>query len=284
MNLHSTEAIPAAPRREAAAYRRRRRIPVKCRQRNRFIPCFLAGAAVLSVLSLLYLEIDWGKMLSRVPDIGGVFWELAHLDFSNMDLIASSLVETVSIAVLSLLYSLLLGIGFGMLAARNVFRIPWLSVATQSFFTFLRAVPTPVWVLLMLVCLGMGAEAGVAGLCVHTTAFFTKSFAQSFESIPHETIEALEATGASRLSVFFNAILPASFSQIVAWAGMRLETNFSECAILGMVGAGGIGYVISNSLQGYDYGTAGVAILLVFLVAYGMERGFVRIKRKFHGN
>ena len=160
--------------------------------------------------------------------------------------------ETISIAVLSLLYSLLLGIVFGMLAARNVFHVPMLSTLTQSFFTFLRAVPTPVWVLLMLVCLGMGPEAGVAGLCVHTTAFFTKSFAQSFESIPDETIEALEATGTGRLSIFFNAVLPASLSQIVAWAGMRLETNFSECAILGMVGAGGIGYVIFNSLQGYD--------------------------------
>lgn len=57
--------------------------------------------------------------------------------------------------------------------------------------------------------------------------------------------------------------------------------NFSECAILGMVGAGGIGYFISNSLQGYDYGTAGIAILLVFVVAYSIERIFVRIKKKF---
>ena len=170
-----------------------KRIPVKCRQRNRFIPAFLIGVAVLSLVSLLYLGIDWGKMASRIPDIGVVFWDLAHLDFSNMDLIFSSLVETVSIAVLSLLYSLVLGVVFGMLAARNVFRVPVLSVATQALFTFLRAVPTPVWVLLMLVCLGMGPEAGVAGLCVHTTAFFTKSFAQSFESIPEETIEALEA-------------------------------------------------------------------------------------------
>ncbi|MGI5987270.1 MAG: PhnE/PtxC family ABC transporter permease [Dysosmobacter sp.] len=260
----------------------RTKIPVKCRQRNRFIPAFLVGTAVLSILSLWYLDIDWAKMASRVPDIGLVFWDLFHLDFSNMDLILSSLVETISIAVLSLLYSLVLGILFGMLAARNIFRLPWLSVLTQSFFTFLRAVPTPVWVLLMLVCLGMGPEAGVAGLCVHTTAFFTKSFAQSFESIPDETIEALEVTGAGRLSIFVNAVLPAALSQIVAWAGMRLETNFSECAILGMVGAGGVGYVISNSLQGYDYGTAGVAILLVFLVAYSIERIFVRVKKKFY--
>jgi hypothetical protein len=71
--------------------------------------------------------------------------------------------------------------------------------------------------------------------------FFSKSVARSFESIPDETIEALEVTG-----------------------------------------AGGVGHVTSTSLQGYDCGTAGVAILLVFLVAYGIERIFVRVKKKFY--
>lgn len=259
---------------------RHNRISVKCADRNRFIPGFLAAAAVLSAASLLYLQIDWLKLLFRVPDVGGVFWELMHFDFSNLDLILSSMMETISIAVLSLLYSLFLGVFFGMLAAKNIFHLAWLSVATQSFFTFLRAVPTPVWVLLMMVCLGMGAEAGVAGLCVHTTAFFTKSFAQSFESIPDETLEALEVTGAGRLCIFTNAVLPAAFSQIVAWTGMRLETNFSECAILGMVGAGGIGFIISRNLQGYEYGTAGLAIAFVFVVAYIIERIFVRVKKQ----
>ena len=150
----------------------------------------------------------------------------------------------------------------------------------QAFFTFLRAVPTPVWVLLMMVCLGMGPAAGIAGLSVHTTAFFTKSFSQSFESIPAETLEALEATGVGRLGVFFNAVLPSALAQVIAWVGMRFEINFSECAILGMVGAGGIGFVISKSIQGYEYGTAGVAMFLVFLFAYLIERVFVRIKLK----
>ncbi len=259
---------------------KKNKISVKCAQRNKFIPGFLIAVGILSVISLVYLQIDWLKLLSRTPDVGGVFWELVHFDFSSLDLILSSMLETISIAVLSLLYSLLLGVLFGMLAARNIFRLSWLSVLTQSFFTFLRAVPTPVWVLLMMVCLGMGPEAGVAGLCVHTTAFFTKSFAQSFESIPDETLEALEVTGTSRFSIFTNAVLPAAFSQIVAWTGMRLETNFSECAILGMVGAGGVGFVISRNLQGYEYGTAGLAILFVFLVAYTIERIFVWIKKK----
>lgn len=265
--------------RETVITKRSGKISVSCREKNLFIPCFMIGILVLSLVSLLYLDIDWLKLLSRIPAIGEVFWELAHLDFSNFAAVISAMLETVSIAVLSLLYSLVLGIFFGMLASRNIVRVPFVSVLVQSFFTFLRAVPTPVWVLLMLVCLGMGPEAGVAGLCVHTTAFFTKSFSQSFESIPNETIEALEVTGTGRISIFTNAILPASYSQIVSWIGMRLEINFSECAILGMVGAGGVGFVISRNLQGYQYGTAGLAIILVFLVAYAIERLFVRIKK-----
>lgn len=258
---------------------RKKKISVKCREKNNFIPCFMAGALLCTVASLLYLDIDWVKLISRIPDIGGVFWKLAHFDFSHIDLIFSALLETISIAVLSLLYSLVLGIIFGMLGARNILKVPGLAAVIQSLFTFFRAVPTPVWVLLMLVCLGMGPGAGVAGLCVHTTAFFTKSFSQSFESIPDETLEALETTGAGKISVFVNAVLPAAFSQIVAWVGMRLEVNFSECAILGMVGAGGIGFVISRYLQNYDYGTAGLAIFLVFVIAYMIERVFVRIKK-----
>ena len=256
------------------------KIPVKCKNRNKAVPIFLINCLILCVLSLLFLDIDWGKIGARIPDIGRVFWQLGHFNFEYMSVVLSALTDTICIAALSLLYSLVLGIFFGMCAARNVFKLPWLAAFMQAFFSFLRAVPTPIWVLLMLVCLGMGPEAGVAGLCVHTTAFFTKSFAQSFESIPNETIEALETTGTSRVNIFFNAVLPAALSQIVAWCGMRLEINFSECAILGMVGAGGVGYVIATSLQGYDFGTAGVAITLVFLIAFGIERAFVAIKRR----
>ncbi|MDD4849723.1 MAG: ABC transporter permease subunit [Gemmiger sp.] len=265
----------AAPRRTRAG-----KLRIDCLEKNRAVPAFLGVVAGLTVLSLFFLQIDWLRLASRIPDIGSIFWKLLHFDLSRLDLIGEALLETLSITVLSTLYSLVLGLLFGMLAADNIFRVRWFSRLLKSFFTFLRAVPTPVWVLLMMVCLGMGASAGIAGLCVHTTAFFTKSFAESFESIPDETLEALEATGVGRLGIFLNAVLPSTLAQIIAWTGMRLEVNFSECAILGMVGAGGIGFVISSCIQGYEYGTAGVAIFLVFLIAYGIERVFVQIKKR----
>ena len=264
---------------ESLDYDKKGKIRVGCRERNKSIPLFFVGVLVLNIVSFALLDVDWMKLISRIPEIGGIFFKLMHLDFSDMSFVFSSFAETISIALLSTIYSLVLGLIFGMIAAENIFRIPLLSAIVKSFFTFLRAVPTPVWVLLMLVCLGFGPSAGIAGLCVHTTAFFTKSFSQSFEDISDETIEALEVTGAGKIRIFTNAVLPSALSQIVAWVGMRFETNFAECAILGMVGAGGIGFVISTSIQGYEYGTAGVAILLVFGFAYLVERIFVRVKK-----
>lgn len=271
---------PLAQSTVAVRYGFNHKIKTECAYQNKAIPVFLGSTAALCVLSLLYLDVDWIKLAGRVPDMGSIFYRLAHFDFKYMDLIAAAMWETLSITVLSTLYSVILGLFFGMFAAENIFRMRWLSVLVQSWFTFLRAVPTPVWVLLMMVCLGMGPAAGIAGLCVHTTAFFTRAFAQSFESIPQETIEALEATGVGRIGVFFNAVLPAALSQLVAWIAMRFEINFSECAILGMIGAGGIGFIIARSIQGYEYGTAGVAIVLVFAFAYSIERLFIFIKNK----
>ena len=116
-------------------------------------PAFLLGAAVVAVGSLIYLDLPWAKLASRVPDLGDVFWKLGHLDFARWELILSATKETICVAVLSTFYGMLLGLLFGMLAAANVLRVPFLAPAIKAAFTFLRAVPTPVWVLLMMVCL-----------------------------------------------------------------------------------------------------------------------------------
>ncbi|MBO5487538.1 MAG: ABC transporter permease subunit [Eubacterium sp.] len=245
---------------------------------------FLLGIGLLNIISFFFLDIEWGKLISRLPEIPLIFVKLFGFQFHKMDLIFEAILETISVAVLSTFLGVVLGLFFGVLAAENILHIKGLPTFVKSFFSFIRAVPTLVWVLLMLVCLGFGPAAGIVGLCIHTTAFFTRSFAQSFEDVSGEVIEALEATGAGKMQIFFNAILSSSLSQIIAWIGMRFEINFAECAILGMVGAGGIGFMISNSIQSYEYGTAGVAIVLVFVFAYFIERIFVIIKRTLAKN
>lgn len=267
----SADAVTALPS-------RRGKIDIGVAGSGHFTAYFLAGAAALSAASLALLGIDWARLAGRAGDIGLIFWRMAHFTLDHADFTLLSFLDTFSIMVLATVYSFFLGLGFGLLAARNVTG-PVVSALVKAVFTFLRAVPTPVWVLLTLVCFGFGPAAGITGLSVHTTAFFTKSFAQSFEDVPQDTVDALAALGATRLQIIACALLPAAATQLVAWTALRFEINFSECAILGMVGAGGIGFAISAAIQNYDYGEAGLAVFLVFLFAFCMERGFLYVKK-----
>lgn len=260
------------------------KIKIGCAKRDNSVRYFLLGIAILTVISFLSLDIEWLKLFVRLPEIPRIFVKLFMFHFDKMNQIMQAFYETISVAVLSTFIGIILGMFFGIFAADNILRIRFLPTFVKAFFSFIRAIPTIVWVLLMLVCLGFGPAAGIVGLCIHTTAFFTRSFAQSFEDVPDEVLEALEATGARKMQKFFQAIFHSSLSQIIAWIGMRFEIDFAKCAILGMVGAGGIGFMISNSIQGYDYGTAGVAIVMVFLFAYCIERTFVAIKRTLARN
>jgi phosphonate transport system permease protein len=259
---------------------RRPKIPVANIKRDLPVHIFLISLAVLTVVSLALLDADWHKLIQRFPRLGKVFFDMAHFSTERFSLTLLTFTETVTVAALALIYSLVLGLTLGALAAENI--SPWkpLSPIIKSFLAFIRAVPTPVWVLLVLASMGFGMASGITGLGFHATAFFGMVFAQLFEEVPDEAIEAVRAAGANRVQVFFGAVLPSSLSGIIAWTALRFETNYQEAAILGMVGAGGIGYTIMAAMNSYKLGRAGLAVLIVFVFALGIELLSTAIKQR----
>jgi phosphonate transport system permease protein len=256
------------------------KIQVADTKRDLPVYLFLGVFAILAVLSLGALQLDWEKVVNRLPRLGRVFYDMAHFSTERFHLTMLTLTETITVSILALIYGLVIGLVLGALAARNI--TPWqpLSVALKCFFAFIRAVPTPVWVLLVLASMGFGMASGIVGLGFHVVGFFGKVFAQIFEEVPDETVEALRATGAGKMQVFFCAILPSSLSGIIAWTALRFETNYVEAAILGMVVAGGIGYTILAAMNSYKLGRAGLAILVVFIFGFGIELLTTLVKRK----
>jgi phosphonate transport system permease protein len=250
-------------------------IPVANAKRDMPVQVFLGALAVLTCLSLTLLDADWHRLAGRVPRLGAVFVEMARFSLTLL-----TFAETVTVAVLALIYSLVLGLVLGALAAENI--TPWkaLPPVIKSFLAFVRAVPTAVWVLLVLASMGFGMVSGIMGLGFHATAFFGMVFAQLFEEVPDEAIEAVRAAGANRVQVFFSAVLPSSLSGIIAWTALRFETNYQEAAILGMVGAGGIGYTIMAAMNSYKLGRADLAVVIVFVFALGIELLSTYIKRR----
>jgi phosphonate transport system permease protein len=257
-----------------------RKIPVADTKRDLPVYFFLGLLSALTIASLGLLHLDWDKIITRLPRLGRVFFDMACFSTERFNLTLLTLTETIAVALLALIYGLVLGLVLGALAAHNI--TPWkpLSILLKSVFAFIRAVPTPVWVLLVLASMGFGMASGVMGLGFHVTAFFGKVFAQIFEEVSGDTIEAIRATGANRVQIFFTAVLPSSLSGIIAWTALRFETNYVEAAILGMVGAGGIGYTIMAAMNSYKLGRAGLAVLMAFVVALGIELLSTAVKRK----
>ncbi|MDR1205288.1 MAG: ABC transporter permease subunit [Peptococcaceae bacterium] len=256
------------------------KIPVGDAGRDLPLHLFLSLSVVLTTASTLLLDLDWGRILDRIPRLGSVFRDMLRFSPERFSLTLLTLAETVTVSILALIYGMMIGLVLGALAADNL--TPWkpLSLALKSVFAFIRAVPTPVWVLLVLASMGFGMASGVVGLGFHAAAFFGKVFAQLFEEVPEETVEAVSSAGASRIQIFFNAVLPASLSGILAWTALRFETNYVEAAILGMVGAGGVGYTILAAMSSYKFGRAGLAVLVVFVFALAIELLTTYIKRK----
>lgn len=257
------------------------RLPIKEKNQDRILKWFFSIWGILCVVSFFVLEAEWGKLFSRLPGIGVSVSRLLTLDFAKFGDVLAAFGESVAMTALATVYSAIMGLVIGALMSHLVTRNRVINTVFSVACSFVRAVPAAVWVLLVIVCLGLGPATGIVGLSVHSIAFFAKAFAQSFDDVGEPVVEALKATGASRLKIFFTAILPSALSSIFAWFSLRVEANFSESTILGMVGAGGIGVVIAYNIQNYRYGRAGVAIVLVFGFAYGMEMLFSHLKKKF---
>ncbi|HEX9060061.1 MAG TPA: ABC transporter permease subunit [Clostridia bacterium] len=278
--IKNASLFRAIPQNNEYFKRSNKKIRINNPKNDKPLKMFLVIIFILSAISILLLGIDWLKLGSRFLNLLHVFTELSKFDFTNFNFTAVSFLESASAAVLATLYSIVLGLVMAFFTARNITPFKPLSVILSAYNSFVRAVPTTVWVLLILACIGFGPAPGIIGLSFHATAFFSRTFTQAFEETPRETIEALESCGAGRLQIFFCGVLPSSFTSLVAWSALRFEINFSESAILGMVGAGGIGYSIEANMASYCFGQAGIAILMVFIFAFSLEIMFTSLKRR----
>lgn len=200
------------------------------------------------------------------------FFRFDALKLSEMTYIASLLVNTVFLGVLSTILAAILAFPFGLLAASNLSTVRCSSII-KAIASFVRAVPTIIWVLIFISSYGLSATTAVVGMIFHGWAFFVKSYSESFEEVDPGVLEALKASGASWFQIITEAVLPSSSSRIIAWLAMRSEINFAVAVVVGpAIGvAGTIGSVINGYSRSGFYPGLGFAIICVFVVAFIFE-------------
>jgi len=190
--------------------------------------------------------------------------------------IVGATLETIQMALAGTFLALLVAFPLGFLAARNTTPHPMVYNTVRAGLNFIRTIPDLALGLLFVAAVGLGAFAGTLALAIHTATVLGKLLSESVENIDEGTVEAIRATGAGYTQILSFAVLPQVLPDLISFTLYRLETNIRAASVLGLIGAGGIGYLMNTSFRTFQYQEAAAMILvliaLVILVDYLSSR------------
>jgi phosphonate transport system permease protein len=192
-----------------------------------------------------------------------------------------AIVETVQMAIIGTTFAVFLSAPFGLLAARNTTPHPIVYQATRMILNMIRAVPEIIFALIFVAAVGLGPFGGVLALAVGSIGFLGKLYAESIEAIDPQQVLALRATGANPLHVFRYSVVPQALPLIASYTLYLFEHNVRSATILGLVGAGGVGFVITKYLALFQYKRLMGALILVILTVTLVDRLSDRLRKRF---
>ncbi len=241
---------------------------------------FVAGLCVLIGLSFWTLDLQWAAFLSRdaLHKMVRFVAELMHPDLTWAFAIKwlPAALETLAMSALGTLLAALLGLALALPASRAHVgdTAPWRGL-TRAILNALRSIPELVWAALLLISAGLGPFAGTLALALHTTGVLGRLFAESLENAgqgsAHNAAFALRVRGAGRLQVFAYATLPTVMAQLMSYTLYRWENNIRAAAVLGVVGAGGLGQMLAFHMGLFQMEQTASVLLAMFALVLGVD-------------
>ncbi|WIX77743.1 phosphonate ABC transporter, permease protein PhnE [Amycolatopsis carbonis] len=217
-------------------------------------------------------DLDPAQFFGALGNLGqtaGLFWppETAGILGQLLD----DLWVTVQIALGATVLGAVLAVPIGSLAARNVAPAAWVARTFRMILVLIRGIPELVLAIVFVVITGLGAVAGTLALAVGAIGLLGKLVADSLEEVDSGVEQAIRATGAGRWQVFFTGTLPQAAPAFVAHVLYQLDTNIRSATLLGIVGAGGIGFDLLSASRVIEFGVVTTVLLLVFVTVLLVE-------------
>ncbi|MGX6969989.1 PhnE/PtxC family ABC transporter permease [Vagococcus bubulae] len=237
------------------------------------------AAIVLFVVSVNLLNLDMVTFISRFEQSGEVVKHFLALDTSDVGEVFAQLLLSLSMAIASLFLGAIISFILACLGADNISPLPFLSAVIKGVMSVIRAIPSLVWILMIVASLGFGSMAGIIGMMFPTVGYLTKSFISSIEEVPIQVIETMKSTGANWFQLIQEGILPNVSKSFLNWLAIRVEGNVAESISLGMVGAGGIGTLLTRAISSYNYGRITFIVLTIFCTMFAVEMLVTRAKK-----
>jgi phosphonate transport system permease protein len=234
-----------------------------------FIPVWFSLLIALFFLAVNDLGLSFGELLGG---LGNIFEYLSRYRSPNFTDLREYLVlmgQTLAMALWGTAIAFFMGFLLAPLAAKNLTPHPVIYRLSRELLNFMRAMPDLLLALIFVAAVGLGPLPGVMALGFHTTGFLGKFFAESMERVNPGIYEAVSATGASFLQQIMFAAWPAIIREVVGYTLYIFDRNVRMAAVLGLVGAGGIGLALQQNLRTfrYDESAALIIVMLVSIVA-----------------
>ena len=242
----------------------------------RFI-CIVVAAALYAKL-LWDTEVSLLKLERGLPWMADFVVRMLPPDFSVLGSAVKGAVQTLEIAVVGTSLAALLALPLGFLSARNV-APPSLFYAMRGVLNLFRSIDTMVYALFFVAAVGLGPFPGVMAVVVYTTMSLAKLYSEAIEGIDPGPVEAITATGATRLQVLRYGVMPQIIPLFISYILYRLETNIRAAAILGFVGAGGIGFYIQTYLRMMNYRAAACVLLVLIGMVMAVDFASSQIRK-----
>jgi phosphonate transport system permease protein len=236
------------------------------------------GFALYLVVGIGSVEVNWQRLAVGIERGAAFIAAFASPDFTARGReILEGLLESLAMTVVSTVLGVLVSVPIGLGAARNLAPAP-VYLFCRGIITLSRTFQEVIIAILFVAMFGFGPLAGMLTLVFSTIGFLSKLLAEDIEDIAPGPAEAVRATGASWLQWLVYGIQPQVMARFIGLSFYRLDINFRESAVIGIVGAGGIGATLNTAFDRYDYGTAAAIILVIIAIVLAAEysSGFIR--------
>lgn len=235
---------------------------------------FAVGIVIIAIAgwAAVGTEVNPAKLVEGVPKMGDLLSRMLPPDAGMLRRIADPLLQTLEMALLGTTMGMLLALPFSFLAATNTSPSRIVGTIARTVIATLRTVPELIWAMLLVTAVGLGPFPGVIALTLHTLGGLGKLYYESIESIAPGPLDAMRAVGASRIRVNLFGIVPAAMPLLLSNTLFYWEYNNRASTVLGLVGAGGIGFALTQSVANFAYREATTCLLAIVVVLACIDR------------
>ncbi|MCM3400040.1 phosphonate ABC transporter, permease protein PhnE [Oceanobacillus profundus] len=240
-------------------------------ERRSMTPVIILLLLGFSYWSIQITGFDLEILITRIRQFFVIIQEMLSPTWAYVPHIWKPLLDTIKMSLLGSLLGAISALPLAILAASNIAKAAWISSATKFALSLLRTLPTLIVALIATYIFGLGTFAGTVAIYLFTIAYVGKLLYEQIENVNMDAYEAMHSMGLTTIQSFRYAIFPQILPNYLSTSLFCFEGNVRYAAILGYVGAGGIGLLLNESLGWRNYANVGMILLMLVVVVYLIE-------------